>query len=126
MSGPGDIDGTVRGLPDDPASPQITDRGTDETIGPDIMAARITNAPTFYHPLPKALTTEPRLHRMILYNSIYRADDQLFVSTHAYATPAVDTPSSTPTAMVAWGLYDRMRLRTEFPVPRQPMAVISW
>ena len=35
---------------------------------------------------------ELRLHRAILYNSIYRADDQLLVNQHAYGMPAAHAP----------------------------------
>jgi hypothetical protein len=33
-----------------------------------------------------------RLHEAILYNSLYRADDQLFVNQHAYGIPAGHSP----------------------------------
>lgn len=36
--------------------------------------------------------TEFRLHGTTLYNSIYRADDQLIVNTHAYGTMASEAP----------------------------------
>ena len=35
---------------------------------------------------------EIRLHRTVLYNSIYRADDQLLVNTHVYGEPAHNAP----------------------------------
>ena len=35
---------------------------------------------------------EIRLHRTVLYNSIYRADDQLLVNQHAYGIPAAQAP----------------------------------
>ena len=35
---------------------------------------------------------EIRLHRAVLYNSIYRADDQLLVSQHAYGIPDERAP----------------------------------
>jgi hypothetical protein len=35
---------------------------------------------------------EIRLHRTVLYNSIYRADDQLLVNQHAYGLPAAQAP----------------------------------
>jgi hypothetical protein len=35
---------------------------------------------------------EIRLHSTILYNSIYRADDQLLVNTHIYGTMANNAP----------------------------------
>jgi hypothetical protein len=52
------------------------------------MAARIRNALVLYRPIRGQKSVEIRLHRTILYNSIYRADDQLFVNTHVYGTPA--------------------------------------
>ena len=35
---------------------------------------------------------EIRQHSTVLYNSIYRADDQLLVNTHVYGTPASHAP----------------------------------
>jgi hypothetical protein len=35
---------------------------------------------------------EIRLHRAVLYNSIYRADDQLLVTQHAYGIPVDREP----------------------------------
>ena len=37
-------------------------------------------------------TVEIRLHRAVLYNSIYQADDQLLVSQHAYGIPDERAP----------------------------------
>ena len=36
--------------------------------------------------------TEFRLHQTPLYNSIYRADDELLVNTHIYGMPATRAP----------------------------------
>jgi hypothetical protein len=33
-----------------------------------------------------------RLHRTVLYNSIYRADDQFLVNQHTYGIPAAQAP----------------------------------
>ncbi|MBT2226050.1 helix-turn-helix transcriptional regulator [Nonomuraea sp. NEAU-A123] len=76
----------------DPESPEVAARGTDEGIGPTAMAARVTNALTLYRPLFNVQGVEIRLHRTVLYSSIYRADNQLLVNTHAYATPAANAP----------------------------------
>ncbi|GAA3730261.1 hypothetical protein HDA32_005997 [Spinactinospora alkalitolerans] len=35
---------------------------------------------------------EFRLHGTVLYNSIYRADDQMLVNTHVYGAPAANAP----------------------------------
>ena len=40
------------------------------------MAAKIRNALMLYRPLCAAENIEIRLHRTVLYNSIYRADEQ--------------------------------------------------
>jgi hypothetical protein len=56
------------------------------------MAAKIRNALTLYRPLCPLENNEIRLHRIVLYNSIYRADDQLLVNQHAYGLPAAQAP----------------------------------
>jgi hypothetical protein len=82
----------VRILLGDPTSPEVATRGTDEGIGPDVMSARIRNALALYRPLTAGEGIEIRLHHTVLYSSIYRADHDLLVNTHAYATPAADAP----------------------------------
>ncbi|MEU8356342.1 XRE family transcriptional regulator [Nonomuraea sp. NPDC048882] len=82
----------VRILLGDPDSPEVAARGTDEGIGAEVMAARIKNALTLYRTAIGAPGVEIRLHRTVLYNSLYRADDQLLVNTHAYGTPAANAP----------------------------------
>jgi transcriptional regulator with XRE-family HTH domain len=81
----------VRVLLGDPVSPQVAERGTDEGVG-DAQAAKIRNALVLYRPLRKVEGAEIRFHRTILYNSIYRADDQLLVNTHVYGVPAAHAP----------------------------------
>ncbi|MFI6174468.1 XRE family transcriptional regulator [Nonomuraea sp. NPDC051191] len=82
----------IRILLGDPESPQVARRGTDEGIGPAVMAARIKNALTLYRRLHDVPNVEIRLHRTVLYNSIFRADNELLVNLHAYATPAAEAP----------------------------------
>ncbi|WP_203959516.1 XRE family transcriptional regulator, partial [Sphaerisporangium siamense] len=82
----------VRIMLGNPESPHVAARGTDEGIGPDLMTARIHNAIKLYEPLQDVEGVEIRLHRTVLYNSIYRADDNLLVNLHAYATPAAQAP----------------------------------
>ena len=45
-----------------------------------------------YRPLCAVENIEFRLHRTVLYNSIYRGDDQLLVNQHAYGIPAAQAP----------------------------------
>ena len=58
----------------DPDGPNIAERGEEEGIG-DAMSARISNALTLYRPLCAVENIEIRLHRTVLYNSIYRGEE---------------------------------------------------
>jgi transcriptional regulator with XRE-family HTH domain len=75
----------------DPDGPHASERGEEEGIG-DAMAAKIRNALTLYRPLINVQNVEIRLHRTVLYNSIYRADGQLMVNQHTYGIPAAQAP----------------------------------
>jgi hypothetical protein len=45
-----------------------------------------------FRPLQSVPNVEIRLHATILYNSIFRGDDQLFVNTHIYGIMAKNAP----------------------------------
>jgi transcriptional regulator with XRE-family HTH domain len=75
----------------DPDGPNAAERGKEEGIG-DAMAAKIRNAIALYRPLATVQNIEIRLHRTVLYNSIYRADDQIFINQHVYGVPAAHAP----------------------------------
>ncbi len=75
----------------DPDSPHVAQRGAEEGIG-QAMAAKIRNAIVLYRPLCAATGVQIRLHRTVLYNSIYRADDQVLVNQHVYGIPASHSP----------------------------------
>jgi hypothetical protein len=81
----------IRILLGDPDSESVVQRGGDEGIG-DTMAARIRNAIVLYKPLRNIDRIEFRVHRTVLYNSIYRADEQVLVNTHIYNFPASQAP----------------------------------
>jgi transcriptional regulator with XRE-family HTH domain len=81
----------VRILLGDPDSQVVTDRGEDEGVG-DAMAAKIRNALALYRPLRAVEGVEFRFHRTVLYNSIYRADDQVLVNTHLFGVTAPHAP----------------------------------
>ncbi len=78
---------TVRIALGDPDGPNVAERGEEEGIG-DAMAAKIRNALTLYRPLVIVENIEIRLHGTVLYNSMYRADDQVLVNHHTYGIPA--------------------------------------
>ena len=75
----------------DPDSPHAAERSEDEGVG-DAMSAKIRNAIALFRPLAEVGNVEIRLHRTILYNSIYRADHQILVNQHIYGIPASQSP----------------------------------
>ena len=81
----------VRILLGDPDSRVVADRGEDEGVG-DAMAAKIRNALALYRPLRTVEGVQFRFHRSVLYNSIYRADDQVLVNTHIHGVAAAQAP----------------------------------
>lgn len=64
-----------------------TTRAFDESL-----AAKIRSVLVLYRPLRQVDGVQIRLHDTVLYNSIYRADDQLLVNTHVYGTAASNAP----------------------------------
>ncbi|GAA1559428.1 helix-turn-helix transcriptional regulator [Kribbella lupini] len=81
----------VRFLVGDPDDEQISDRGDQEGVG-DAMAAKIRNAIVLYETLRRTSGVEFRMHRTVLYNSIYRSDEIALVNTHVYGFPAPIAP----------------------------------
>ena len=81
----------IRLLLGDPDSESVAQRGADEGIDAT-MAAKIRNALVNYATLRTVPGVEFRLHRTVLYNSIYQADDQLLINTHIYKFPASQAP----------------------------------
>jgi hypothetical protein len=82
----------VRILLGDPDSPAVAERGESEGID-NTMPSKVRSAIVMFRPLQKASkNVEIRLHGTTLYNSIYRADDQVLVNTHIYGTMANNAP----------------------------------
>jgi transcriptional regulator with XRE-family HTH domain len=81
----------VRILVGDHDDLHIAERGEQEGIG-DAMAAKIRNALSLYRPLREVDGVEFRMHQTVLYNSIFRADDQLMINTHVYGLTAPHAP----------------------------------
>jgi len=81
----------VRILLGDPESPFVDERGHSEGIE-DTMPAKVRSAIAMLRPLQSVENAEIRLHGTILYNSIYRGDEQLLVNTHIYGVMANSAP----------------------------------
>jgi hypothetical protein len=81
----------VRLLLGDPASAAVTQRGEEEGIGPEAIGAKIRNVLALFTPVLRA-GAQIRLHGTVLYNSMYRADDDLLVNTHIHGYVATCAP----------------------------------
>jgi len=81
----------VRLLLGDPDSRNVAERGAAEGID-EGMAAKVKNSIVLFRRLLTEPNVELRLHGTVLYNSIYRADDQVLVNTHIYGIMASNAP----------------------------------
>ncbi|NUK11755.1 XRE family transcriptional regulator [Streptomyces lunaelactis] len=95
----------VRVLLGDPACPAVEQRGIDE--GHRIMDGKIRNALMNYRPL---FASHPdidfRLHDATLYNSLFRADNEMLVNTHVYGIGAFMAPVFHLRRLARGGLFD--------------------
>ncbi|MCK1808380.1 MULTISPECIES: hypothetical protein [unclassified Micromonospora] len=89
----------------DPEGKHIAERGDDEGIGV-AMSTKILNALAFYKDLRDLGTVGIYYHDTILYNSIYRFDDEMLVNTHLYGTPAAYARSCTLRRLGGTDLFD--------------------
>lgn len=74
-----------------PDGANVVERGVEEEIG-EAMGAKIRNSLTRLGPLLRREGVELRLHDTVLYNSMFRSDDQLLVNQHSYGIPAAQSP----------------------------------
>jgi hypothetical protein len=81
----------IRILLGDPESQAVALRGAEEEIG-EAMASKIRNVLVLYRELASVSGIEVRLHATILYNSIFRFDENMFVNSHIYGVPAANAP----------------------------------
>ena len=68
-------------------------RSLDEGIGEHTIAAKIEHALAFFGSLAGAAGVEIRTHSTVLYNSIYRFDDEMIVNPHVYGKVAAHAPA---------------------------------
>ena len=83
----------VRLLFGDRDAPAVTQRSIDEGIGEHTIAAKIDHALAFFSALAGAPGIEIRTHGTVLYNSIYRFDDEMIVNPHVYGKIAAHAPA---------------------------------
>lgn len=82
---------TVRLLLADPDSRQVAERGAEEGIGAAV-AARVHNAVALFRPLMDIDGVQARQHRTVLYNSIFRADDEMLINPQVHGIAAAYSP----------------------------------
>lgn len=104
----------VRILLGNPASEVIRQRGEEEGIGAD-LAARSRMTRRYLEPAMTTPGVEVRLHETILYNSIYRFDDDVLVNPHVLGAPAGQNPVLHFPLHPRWSelqaLHEELRLR---------------
>jgi hypothetical protein len=89
----------------DPDSEAVRARGAEERFGHGIET-RCRVALMHYQPLIGVPGIEIHLHRTTLYNSIYRADDDLLVNAHVWGVNAYSAPVTHLRRLVAGSLFD--------------------
>lgn len=82
----------VRLLLGDPDSEFVAQRSAEEGIDDDAVGARIRNVLVLFRSLRAVAGVETRLHRTVLYNSIYISDDQALVNCHIYGVAGANAP----------------------------------
>jgi len=81
----------VRLLLGDPEGATVARRGEEEGIGPHAIGVKIRNVLALFVPVLEA-GAQIRLHNTVLYNSLYRGDDDLLVNTHILGSVAACAP----------------------------------
>lgn len=81
----------IRMLVGDAESAEVGQRGADEGIG-DSVASRIRNALALFRPLAELENVHLRLHGAVLYNSLFRSDDELLVNPHIFGISGSNAP----------------------------------
>lgn len=81
----------VRLLLGDPDGRCVASRGDEEAIG-HALAAKVRNAIVLHRRLLAVDGVEIRLHDTVLYNSVYRADDDMLVNPHLFGVAAAHAP----------------------------------
>jgi len=82
---------TSRLLYGDPDADCVANRGDEEGIGGG-LAARIRLTLTYMAPVLGEGGIETRTHCSVLYNSVFRFDDEMLVNTHVLGSPAAHNP----------------------------------
>jgi transcriptional regulator with XRE-family HTH domain len=83
----------IRLLFGDRNSPAVIQRSTDEGIGAHTISAKIDHALAYFKVLNSVSGIEMRTHGTVLYNSIYRFDNEMIVNSHVFGKVASHAPA---------------------------------
>lgn len=83
----------------------VIQRSLDEGIGERTISAKIDHALAHFHPLRAVPGVEVRTHKTVLYNSIYRFDDEMIVNPHVYGRLASHAPAMHLRRLTAGDLF---------------------
>ncbi|RCW44679.1 hypothetical protein DFQ14_104269 [Halopolyspora algeriensis] len=83
----------IRLLFGDRDSDAVIQRSLDEGIGRDTISAKVDHALAHFKPLKDVPGIEVRTHGTVLYNSIYRFDDEMIVNPHVFGKLAAHAPA---------------------------------
>lgn len=83
----------IRLLFGDRDSDAVIQRSLDEQIGKNTISAKIDHALAHFRPLAETEGVEVRTHGTVLYNSLYRFDDEMIVNPHVYGKLASHAPA---------------------------------
>ena len=81
----------IRILLGDPDCPAVRQRSIDEGID-EAITSKIRNVLTNYRGISQLANVNIRLHQTVLYNSLFRSDSDLLVTSHVYGAPAYKAP----------------------------------
>ncbi|MEU1360772.1 XRE family transcriptional regulator [Micromonospora zamorensis] len=84
----------------------VKQRSVDEGIGPETISAKIDQANAFFGSLTDVPNIEMRNHSTVLYNSIYRFDNDMIVNPHVYGKTAPMAPAMHLRKTATYGLFN--------------------
>lgn len=96
---------TVRLLLADPDAARVAERGAEEGIG-TAVASRVHNALALFRPLLSTEGVEVRQHETVLYNSIFRADDEMLINPQIHGVAAAYAPVLHLRRVESGGMFD--------------------
>jgi len=89
----------------DPDSRNVEDRDAEEALG-GTLAARIRTSLKHFQPLRDVTNASVHLHDSPMYNSVFRCDDDMFVTPHLYGLSGYAAPLLHIRKLGQGGLFD--------------------